>query len=198
MLCALRTSTALSRTCVSSTSGFRHIRESRNPDGLVATLSHYFGVPVHIDEYVFHWLERAPGKRSRLGVPGSGTTMAVDAILGDKIPDRQYRFRIVVGPVDMDDYLRFTPQGADLLRLVEWVRAFVGQEIQWDLELKIRPHSATPAVVGGPQQLGWSGWLGRSPSHEPITGMIFEPVHYVSQLKRGANARAAGLKKNEP
>jgi type VI secretion system protein ImpH len=174
------------------------IRESRNPDGLAATLAHYFGVPVQIEEFVFHWLERKPRERSRLGVPGAATTMAVDGFLGDRIPDRQYRFRIVIGPVDMEDYQRFTPQGSDLLRLVEWVRAFVGQEIHWELELKIRPHSAPPAVVGGPQQLGWSGWLGQSPSPEPVTGMIFEPERYVPQLKRDAEARAAGLKKIEP
>ncbi|WP_322057444.1 type VI secretion system baseplate subunit TssG [Paraburkholderia sp. J63] len=174
------------------------IRESRNPDGLAATVSHYFGVPVQIDEFVFHWLERAPDKRSRLGVPGAATTMAVDGFLGDRIPDRQCRFRIVVGPVDIDDYQRFTPRGADLLRLVEWVRAFVGTEIHWELELKIRPHSAPPAVMGGPQQLGWSSWLGQSPSPEPVTGMVFEPERYVPQLRRDAEARAARLKQVEP
>jgi type VI secretion system protein ImpH len=173
------------------------IRESRNPGGLAATLSHYFNVPVHIDEYVFHWLDVDPGEQSRLGVPGAGSIMAVNAILGGKIPDRQCRFRIVIGPVDIDDYQRFTPRGSDLLRLVEWVRAFVGTEIHWELELKIRPHSAPPAVMGGPQQLGWSGWLGQSPSPEPVTGMIFEPERYVPQLKRDVEARAAQLKQVE-
>ncbi|WP_321789236.1 type VI secretion system baseplate subunit TssG [Paraburkholderia sp. J94] len=167
------------------------IRESRNPGGLAATIAHYFGVPVHIEEYVFHWLELAHGERSRLGVPGAGSIMAVNGILGDKIPDRQCRFRMVIGPVDIDDYQRFTPRGSDLLRLVEWVRAFVGTEMHWELELKIRPHSAPPAVMGGPQQLGWSGWLGQSPSAEPVTGMLFEPERYVSQLRRDAKSRAA-------
>ncbi len=174
------------------------VREARNPDGLAATLSHYFGVPVHIEEHVFHWLDRDDNECSRLGVPGAGTTMAVDGFLGSRIPDRQSRFRIVIGPVDFDDYQRFTPRGSDLLRLVEWVRTFVGEEIHWDLALKLRPHSAPPAVMGGPHQLGWSGWLGQSPSPEPVTGMIFEPERYVPQLKRDAEARAARLKKIEP
>jgi type VI secretion system protein ImpH len=173
------------------------IRESRNPEGLAATLSHYFSVPVHIEEYVFHWLDLDHSERSRLGVPDAGSIMAVNGILGETIPDRQCRFRIVIGPVDIDDYQRFTPRGSDLLRLVEWVRTFVGKEIHWELELKIRPHSAPPAVMGGPQQLGWSGWLGQSASAGPITGMIFEPERYVPRLKHDAEARAARLKEIE-
>jgi type VI secretion system protein ImpH len=73
-----------------------------------------------------------------------------------------------------------------LPRLIEWVRTFVGNEFNWELELRIRPQSAPPAVMGGPQQLGWSGWLGRSPSEERITGMRFEPERYVKEFKRDA------------
>jgi type VI secretion system protein ImpH len=157
------------------------VREARNPDGLRMTLERYFGVPVAIDEYVFHWIDVDPLDHSRLGLPGAPSTMAEGAMLGEQVPDRQHRFRIVIGPLDIEEYLRFTPQGADLPRLVEWVRAFVGYEFEWELELRIRPRSAPPAVVGGPQQLGWSGWLGRSPSGEPVTGMRFEPERYSQQ-----------------
>ncbi|WP_173819741.1 type VI secretion system baseplate subunit TssG, partial [Paraburkholderia piptadeniae] len=105
-------------------------------------------------------------------------------VIGGHVPDRQYRFRIVIGPLDIEDYHRFTPQGADLLRLIEWVRAFVSEEFDWELELQIKPHSAPSAVLGGPQQLGWSSWMGQSPSSEPVTGMCFEPERYVQQLRQ--------------
>lgn len=170
------------------------IREARNPDGMAATLSHYFGVPVRIEEYLFHWMARPVDRQSQLGVPGASSTMAVDAMLGSHIPDRQSKFRIVMGPLDLDAYLGFTPQGTQLLRLIEWVRAFVGQETCWELELKIKRESASPAVMGGAQQLGWSGWLGASPSGEPVTGMCFEPEDYLPQLKRDAQARLTKAK----
>ncbi|MFM0628680.1 type VI secretion system baseplate subunit TssG [Paraburkholderia xenovorans] len=162
------------------------VREARNPDGLRATLAHYFGVPVAIEEFAFHWFDVDPSEHSRLGWPGSPSTMCDGATLGEQIPDRQHKFRIVVGPVDLDEYLRFTPRGADLPRLIEWVRTFVGNEFNWELELRIRAQSAPPAVMGGPQQLGWSGWLGRSASEERITGMRFEPERYVKEFKRDA------------
>ncbi|WP_414696230.1 type VI secretion system baseplate subunit TssG [Paraburkholderia sp.] len=112
------------------------------------------------------------------------------AVIGEQVPDRQYHFRIVIGPLDIEDYYRFTPQGADLLLLIEWVRAFVSEEFNWELELQIKPQSAPPAVLGGPQQLGWSGWMGRSRSPEPVTGMRFEPERYVQQLRQNAATQA--------
>lgn len=156
------------------------VRESRNPDGLRATIEHYFGVPVAIEENVFHWIEIDPADCGRMGRPGAAATMGRGAILGRVAPDRQHRFRIVIGPVDFDAYLRFTPQGEDLPRLVEWVRAFVGYELEWELELRIKPDSAPPAVMGGKQRMGWSGWLGRPNPHKPIIGMRFEPERYAN------------------
>ncbi|MFM0466027.1 type VI secretion system baseplate subunit TssG [Paraburkholderia strydomiana] len=163
------------------------VRESRNPDGLRATLEHYFGVPVVIEEYVYRWILLDVDDHCRLGKPGTPSIMTEGAMLGEQVADRQHRFRVVIGPLDIDEYLRFTPQGADLPPLIEWVRAFVGKEFAWELELRMRPHSATPAIVGGPQQLGWSGWLGRSPTDAPVTGMRFEPEQYADQIFAGQN-----------
>ncbi|MFM0730005.1 type VI secretion system baseplate subunit TssG [Paraburkholderia sediminicola] len=154
------------------------IREARNPDGLRATLARFFGVPVAIDEHVWNWIEVDPAEHSKLGAPGAPSVMSEGAMLGEQVPDRQHKFRIVIGPLDIDEYLRFTPQGNDLPLLVEWVRAFIGYEFAWELELRIKAQSAPPAVIGGAERLGWSGWLGRSHTGEPITGMRFEPEHY--------------------
>lgn len=154
------------------------IREARNPDGLRATLAQFFGVPVAIEEHIWHWIEVDRAEHSRLRERGEPSILAVGAMLGEQVPDRQHKFRIVVGPLEIDEYLRFTPQGADLPLLVEWVRAFVGYEFVWELELRINAQSATPATIGGPERLGWSGWLGRSPSGKPITGMRFEPEQH--------------------
>ncbi|SAK49461.1 type VI secretion protein [Caballeronia pedi] len=160
------------------------VREARDPDGLRMTLEHYFGVPVNIVEYVFHWIEVAAEEHTHLGRAGPAATMGVGALLGEQVPDRQYRFRIVVGPIDMDRYLRFTPRGDDLPMLVDLVRSFVGREFEWELELRIRAESASAAMVGGPQQLGWSGWLGHSPEGQAVAGMCFEPEQYVDQFSR--------------
>ncbi|MBN3752377.1 type VI secretion system baseplate subunit TssG [Paraburkholderia sp. Tr-20389] len=151
------------------------LREARDPDGLRLTLEHYFGVPVRIEEYVFHWMPVSRDGQSHLGEQNAGACIGDGAILGQLIPDRQFRFRIVIGPVRLDTYLSFTPHGAALPELVDWVRSFVGHEFSWELELRVRSDRELPAVIGGPQQLGWSGWLGNSPDGAPVVGMRFEP-----------------------
>ena len=161
------------------------VREARNPDGLRMTLAQYFDVPVAIEEHVFHWIELDPADCSYLGRPGTAGTMG-NAMPGTRVPDRQNKFRIVMGPLDLDQYLRFTPQGADLPKLIEWVRTFVGYEFVWELELRIKARSAMPAVMGGSQRLGWSGWLGPSPTDRPVVGMRFEPEAYAKLLARKA------------
>lgn len=169
------------------------VREARDPDGLRMTLEQYFGVPVRIAEYQFHWVNVTREEQTHLGEPSAASVMGEGAMLGELAPDRQYHFRVVIGPVHLDEYLRFTPRGAALPELVDWVRSFVGREFQWELELRIKAESAPPAVLGGEQQLGWSGWLGRSSDGKPITGMLFEPEEYV---KCGARFNPDAMRRN--
>lgn len=154
------------------------VREARNPDGVAATLSHHFGVPIMVEEYVSHWIQVAPSEHTRLGVPGPSVIVGEGAVLGEMIPDQQHKFRLVVGPLDLDQYLRLTPHGDDLPTLVEWVRAFVGHEYAWEIKLLVKPRAAPPARADTSQRLGYSTWLGESVNDQPVTGMVFEPEQY--------------------
>ncbi|WP_211460495.1 type VI secretion system baseplate subunit TssG [Collimonas silvisoli] len=156
------------------------VREARNPDGLAATLAHYCGVPVRIEENMLHWISVAPEEHTRLGVASVASVMGEGALAGEMVPDRQHKFRIVIGPLNLSQYLRFTPKGRDLPILVEWVRAFVGFEYVWDLELKVKSSAAPAARIGAEERLGWSTWLGDGRVAEATTGMIFEPEQYVN------------------
>ncbi|VXB39421.1 Type VI secretion system protein ImpH [Burkholderia sp. 8Y] len=167
------------------------VSEARNLDGLRASLAAYFRVPLRIEEYQLQWMTIPEQNRSIMGEQRMSSYLSAGAMLGERTPDCQYRFRIVLGPLQIEDYQRFTPRGSDLLRLVEWVRAFVSEEYDWELELQIKPESAPPSVLGGPQQLGWSSWLGQSPADVPITGMRFEPEQYMRQLRENAVRRIA-------
>ncbi|WGS45873.1 type VI secretion system baseplate subunit TssG [Burkholderia sp. JSH-S8] len=160
------------------------VREARNPDGLAGALSHYFGVPMAVEEFVPHWIALADTEQTRLGTPSVATVMGEGALLGEMIPDRQYKFRLVVGPLDLDQYLRLTPNGEDLSVLVEGVRAFVGHEYDWEIKLLMKPRTAPPACTNDEQRLGYSTWLGESLDDEPIIGMVFEPEQHVDRYRR--------------
>lgn len=169
-------------------------REARNPDGLAQTLARFFAVPVRLDEFVMHWIRIDDEDQTHLGKPRTSSVMGVGAIAGEVVADRQNKFRLVLGPLQLDQYLRFTPQGKDLPLLVEWVRGFIGYEFVWEVELRVRNDSAPPARLGDAEKLGWSTWLGGSqaagpggtphaagaaPSDGYAVGMVFEPEQYL-------------------
>lgn len=160
-----------------------HVRESRNPDGLASTLSHYFGVHIQIKEHIMDWVGIEEEDYTLLSKPSIAAVLGEGALIGEKVPDRQNKFRIVIGPLSLSEYLRFTPNGKDLPLLVEWVRSFIGYELVWDIELKVKSNAAPPSIVGDDKQLGWSTWLGEGRATAAITGMIFEPEQYFNKAQ---------------
>ncbi|MDR2625231.1 MAG: type VI secretion system baseplate subunit TssG [Zoogloeaceae bacterium] len=163
------------------------IREARNPDGITATLANFLGVPVALREFVHHWIEIAQDERNRLGKPSIASVLGEGAILGGMVPDRQHYFCLVIGPLNLEEYLRFLPNGRDLPVLIEWVRAFVGFEYHWSIQLEIRTESAPTTQLGATQRLGWTSWLGRNRQEKVVTGMLCEPEYYVSRRRDGSS-----------
>ena len=164
------------------------VRQARNPDGLVSTLGRFFGVPVRLHEYRLAWMPIEMEDRCRLGRAHVSSVLGHGAMLGQTVPDRQTRFRLTLGPLDLRSYLRLTPQGSaegdDLPVLVDLVRAFIGFEYIWEVELLVSSKAAPAVRLGDDHQLGWSTWMqGNAPrrpaDQDAIVGMVFEPEGYV-------------------
>ncbi|MEC5403979.1 type VI secretion system baseplate subunit TssG [Paraburkholderia sp. MPAMCS5] len=166
------------------------VQETRNLEGLCGWINHHFDVPVQMKEWAFHWTALPPDLQCRFGTERRLGTLGAGAMLGEQVPGRTQQFCLVLGPLDLETYHRFTPRGKDLLQLVALVRAYVGLEFEWLLELQIRPEEMTPAKLGDEQRLGWSGWMGRSSTNRPVVGMRFEPEAYMHQLHWDATTRA--------
>lgn len=156
------------------------VSEARGPDALAATLAHYWAMPVRIEEYVTQWIEIAATDRSYLG--RASAVLGVSALIGEKVRDRQHCFRIVLGPLPLAQYLRFAPGGEDLAVLVEWVRAFVGLEFSWEVELLIESQTAPASRLGGEERLGRSCWLGTG----AVRGVTFAPELLLRAGKGGS------------
>ena len=59
---------------------------------------------------------------TRLGMPAPHPLLAT-AHSSAAVPDMQYKFRLVIGPLMLEDYWRFLPGGNNLPVLTELVRA---------------------------------------------------------------------------
>ena len=81
--------------------------------------------------------------------------------------NQQSRVRIVLGPLSLERYADFLPDGQSFKPLKSWVRFFSSEE--WDFELNlILDREQVPACtlgtggVSGPQ-LGWVSWVKSAP-----------------------------------
>jgi len=138
----------------------RLARQTRDADGLLAWCRSEFDVPVAIEQWCGHWMALAKDERSRLG-RRSGAVLGRSAVLGSSVWDVQHKFRIVMGPLRLQQYKRLLPGGADLPRLQALVRSWVGIEFAWDLKL-ILLRSDVPRFQLGVRQMGigHGAWLG--------------------------------------
>lgn len=154
------------------------IREARNPEGLIGALRYYFDIPVSMEEYCEQWIFLDESDQSILGSFSSTMVLGEGAILGCALQDRQHKFRLILGPLSLNQYMLFSPWGNDLPTIREWVRNFTGFEYAWDIQLVLAADEIPHAILNGAHQLGYATWLARSESNLPVYGMSFEPENY--------------------
>jgi type VI secretion system protein ImpH len=132
---------------------------ARNAEGLQAILQDYFDVPAQIEQFVGQWLELPDDCRCRLGEsPGTGK-LGLTTIVGRRTWECQLKFRIIIGPVTLAAYRRFLPGQESLRRLAAWVRRYVGEGLDWDVQLVLAAGEVPGTVLGGEGMLGWTTWL---------------------------------------
>jgi type VI secretion system protein ImpH len=132
---------------------------TRHASGLRLVLSRYFGVPVHVAQNVSHWMTLPAQSLTRLGGRDDSARMGVGTVLGARVFDRQHKFRVVLGPLSLRDYMRFLPDGASFTRLVDWVRFYVRDPLEWDVNLQLQRADVPRLALGRGSRLGYTTWL---------------------------------------
>lgn len=154
------------------------VREARNPEGLLGAIRYYFQVQASLEEFASQWIVLDVHDQSILGEVNAAMSLGDGAILGNTVRDRQHKFKLVLGPLTLNQYMRFSPWGRDLPVLKEWVRNFVGFEYAWDTQLVLAASEVPQATLDGGHQLGYATWLERADDQTPVYGMSFEPERY--------------------
>lgn len=160
------------------------MRHVRNAEGLTTILRSYFRIPVRVEQFVGHWMRLDRQEQTSLG--RNGATLGSGAVLGDRVWDRQHKFRICLGPLTLDQYNAFLPASSatpivsdpaglssnsssrsttllgrhPLRKLVDWVRLYLGFELEWDVRVVLKCEEVPPMKLGTSGRLGWTTWLG--------------------------------------
>lgn len=155
--------------------GGRFALQTKSAEGLLAILQEFFRLPFQIVEYVGEWLRLSPKDWMRLGATGSAGKLGMDALIGGSVWNCQHKFRIVCGPLRLNDFSRLLPGQRSLLRLRDTVRGYIGFSVDWDLNLVLAGADVPQLILGQSGVLGWTTWLGERQTTADADDVIIQP-----------------------
>ncbi|GGF11196.1 hypothetical protein GCM10011611_16050 [Aliidongia dinghuensis] len=150
--------------------------QTRPAAGLQTILAGYFGLPVAIEEFVPGWMKLPDELRWHLGSTPDSGTLSQSAAPGARVWSCQHKFRIVFGPLSLEEYERLLPGGESLARLVPLVRFYMGDELTWDIKLILRREEIPRFELGGRNRLGWTSWGLSSPPTRDAQDLELNPL----------------------
>lgn len=148
---------------------------TRNSEGLRGIIGGFFKMPVRIEEFVGQWLELRDVDLCRLGSLPGISSLGRSITVGSRTWECQQKFRIILGPLDLDDYRSLLPGHEHQGRLIALVRNYIGCELDWDVQLILRRREVPPLQLGGSGQLGRTTWLLSRPRDKDADELSFSP-----------------------
>ncbi|MCC2974179.1 type VI secretion system baseplate subunit TssG [Massilia sp. IC2-476] len=151
--------------------------QRRPAAGLVSILRAYFKLPVTIEQFVGHWMKIPLDGQTRIGMQERGNRLGTSAVLGRTVWDCQHKFRLVIGPLDYEDYGRMLPGGDSMDRLLAWVRNYAGLVLDWDVRLILKQQQV-PRLALGSRRLGWTTFLASGPAGRDANQLLINPTAF--------------------
>jgi len=148
---------------------------TRHREGLQGMLSGFFRLPVEIEEFVGQWLELRDIDLCRLGASKGISALGRSITVGSRTWECQQKFRIVFGPLDLEQYRSLLPGRENLGRLIALVRNYIGRELDWDVQLILRREEVPPLRLGGTAELGRTTWLSSRPRDRHAGDLALDP-----------------------
>jgi type VI secretion system protein ImpH len=81
------------------------------------------------------------------------------------------------------------PGGANIRKLVDWVRTYLGFELEWDLQLALLSREAPLSRLGRYGQLGWTSWMGRAPKPVDAEDLVLDAEAVLARSRPGTTQR---------
>jgi type VI secretion system protein ImpH len=142
---------------------------------LEATVEYFSGTSVQIEQFVDRVIPIDPEDQTQLGFANG--KLGSDAICGSSAWESQTKFRVNLGPMGYEQFVRFLPSGKMLQPVFSLVRYMVGIEYEFEVGLFLKREEIPACALGMESptspRLGWSTWV-KSP------GVVSRDDPYVS------------------
>jgi type VI secretion system protein ImpH len=154
----------------------------RSAVSLEAMLGDYFEMPVRVRQAQGQWLVLEEADRSLLPSPdhalGRCCQLGVNLIAGDRVWDVQSKFRVRIGPLTYAQFRGFMPDGDGLQALGQMTRAYVGPELDFDVQVVLRraevPGCRLEATAAHAPRLGWNTWVHGDAWERDVEDAVFQ------------------------
>jgi type VI secretion system protein ImpH len=156
----------------------------RSAVSLEAVLGDYFEMPVRVQQAQGQWLTLDADDRSQLpglGQPcGRHCQLGEDLIVGERVWDVQSKFRLRVGPLRYARFRWFMPNGDGLRSLCQLTRAYVGLELDFDVQVVLQaaevPACRLTSDSAEGSYLGWNTWVRSDPCGQDAEDAVFSAL----------------------
>ena len=153
----------------------------RNAEGLRALLMDYFGYPVQVEQFVGEWLDLPEDSQWRLGWSAEVSKLSHSTVLGRRVWRCDHKFRLVLGPLESDDFRSLLPGNPKLEHLTDFVRAYTGEEYEWDLRLILAENASRQVKLNRGDRLGLWTQLGKHAKGARRDDVIIHPASHQTQ-----------------
>lgn len=138
-------------------------RQVPSGESIRSAVEHFCGANAEIEQFFQRLIPLDDEDRTQLGSLNS--KLGIDALCGSSIWECQTKFRLLVGPLGYDEFLRFIPSGDMHKPAFSLVRYMVGIEYEFEIRFLIKREEVPGCVLGGSPKdapkLGWTTWLKR-------------------------------------
>ena len=166
--------------------GAQLARGTPSAPALARMLTHYFELPIQVEQFIPQWQSLPEDMRSRLPgdeqPQGQNNILGMNVILGRQCWDVQSKFRIRIAELDYHQFVTISPNSRKMAALKAFTQFMVGTEFDFDIEICIDQNRIPrmglgqtlsiegEQIEGSRLMLGWNCGL-----HQPDTGSSATP-----------------------
>ena len=145
---------------------------------LASAIESAFGVPAEVLQFRAARYRIEPEEQNRLG--RANARLGLDFVLGSEVTLMDARFRVRLGPLDLERYRNLLPDQLGYRQLVDLVRLATRDELEFDVQMALAARQVPTMRLGSPSlagsQLGYTSWLGRESRTRPAEDAVFSPT----------------------
>jgi type VI secretion system protein ImpH len=143
-------------------------------------LAEYFNVGAEVEQFVGRWYTLPAGGVTRLGALNG--VLGMNAVMGERVWQRDLRLRVVLGPLGRRDFQRFLPGASGARALHKLLTLLTGVTLEYEVRLRLRKedvhgvqlNTRAAANDGAVGRLGWDSFLKTRPAPRDREDVAYE------------------------